>query len=71
VKSPGALQEIGARPELARSLLTHARVLSARGDEGRATSRFAEALDMFQEMGMTWDIERAQRLQPVSEPPPC
>jgi class 3 adenylate cyclase/tetratricopeptide (TPR) repeat protein len=66
-----AQQEIGARPELARSLLTHARVLSARGDEGRATSRFAEALDMFQEMGMTWDIERAQRLQPVSEPPPC
>ena len=53
-------QDIGARPELARSLLTAARVSAAAGDEAAAKTRLAQAMEMFQQMDMAWDIAHAE-----------
>jgi class 3 adenylate cyclase/tetratricopeptide (TPR) repeat protein len=54
-------EEIGERPELARSYAVYARMLSDRGERERAHQLLAKAIDMFREMGMAWDIAQAQR----------
>jgi class 3 adenylate cyclase/tetratricopeptide (TPR) repeat protein len=54
-------QEIGARPELARSNLTYALMLETSGESERAREFHAKAITMFREMGMAWDLERAMR----------
>lgn len=53
-------QEIGARPEQARTCVSYARLLDAWGDQARAREQLTEALGMFREMGMTWDYERTE-----------
>jgi len=55
------LQEIGTRPELARTYVSYARLLKARGERERAREFLANAIDMFREMGMAWDLERAEQ----------
>jgi hypothetical protein len=54
-------QEIGARPGLARSYVSYARLLKARGEEKNAKELLARAIGMFKEMGMPWDLERAEQ----------
>jgi len=52
------LQDIGGRPELARTSVILARVLSARGDEVGARDLLGRARAMFNEMDLRWDLER-------------
>jgi class 3 adenylate cyclase/tetratricopeptide (TPR) repeat protein len=54
-------KEIGARPELARSYVSHAKLLKAKGECERAKEYLAKAIDMFQQMGMTWDLAQAEQ----------
>ncbi len=54
-------QEIGAKPELARSYVTYARLLKPRGERERARENLIQAIGMFREMGMAWDLERAEQ----------
>jgi transcriptional regulator with AAA-type ATPase domain/tetratricopeptide (TPR) repeat protein len=63
-------EEIGARPELARSLLSHARLLEAGGDAARAAGLRARATAMFRSMRMTWDLARAQADQSTAAEAP-
>jgi class 3 adenylate cyclase/tetratricopeptide (TPR) repeat protein len=53
--------EIGARPELARSHVTYAGLLNARGERERAGVQIAEARRMFSDMGMAWDLAQTER----------
>ena len=53
-------REIGALPDLARSLLTYGWILEVRGEGERAREAIANATGMFREMGMTWDLTRAE-----------
>jgi predicted ATPase/class 3 adenylate cyclase len=55
-------QEIGARPELARSYVSYAHVLTGRGEKEKAKEYLAMAIGMFQQMGMTWDLAQADQL---------
>ncbi len=54
-------QEIGARPELGRSYVSYACLLKGRGEREKAREFLANAITMFQEMGMVWDLERAEQ----------
>jgi predicted ATPase/class 3 adenylate cyclase len=49
-------QEIGARPELARSYVCYARLLQEQGEETRAREYLARAIGMFQQMDMAWEL---------------
>jgi hypothetical protein len=55
-------QEIGARPELARSYLTYARLLKGWGESERAEVHLTHAVDLFREMGMAWDLKHAEEV---------
>ncbi len=55
-------QEIGAKPELARSYVSYARLLKAWGERERARGYLGQATGMFREMGMAWDLERAEQV---------
>jgi len=48
-------REIGTRPDLARSLSTHARILERRGEQARAREAAAESARLLSEMGMAPD----------------
>ncbi|MGH7331822.1 MAG: ATP-binding protein [Candidatus Rokuibacteriota bacterium] len=50
-------REIGARPELARTYVTHAHLLAAAGRAGEARARLTEARTMFEGMRMLSDME--------------
>jgi class 3 adenylate cyclase/tetratricopeptide (TPR) repeat protein len=52
-------REVGALPDLARSVLRHGRILGVRGERERAREAVADATRMFLAMGMTWDLARA------------
>ena len=54
-------QEIGGKPELARSYVSYARLLKAKGDGERSREYLTQAIGMFQKMGMAWDLERAEQ----------
>jgi tetratricopeptide (TPR) repeat protein len=54
-------EDIGERSELARTYASYAAVLRARGDRVRAGEFLEKATTLFREMGMTWDLERAER----------
>jgi class 3 adenylate cyclase/tetratricopeptide (TPR) repeat protein len=45
-------QEIGAKPELARSYVSYARLLQAWGEEEKAKAYLAQAVNMFRQMGI-------------------
>ncbi len=53
-------EEIGNRPELARSYASYARVLGARGAREQARQVLAKALTMLEEMGMARDLAQAR-----------
>ncbi len=55
-------QEIDAKPELARSYVSYAHVLTGRGEKEKAKEYLAMAIGMFQQMGMAWDIAKADQL---------
>ena len=54
-------QEIGAKPELARSYMSYARLLKAWGKSEPAKEHLSQAIGMFRAMGMAWDLERAEQ----------
>jgi len=54
-------QAIGAKPELSRSYVSYARMLQAQGEAEKARAYLLQAIDMFQQMGMTWDLTRAEQ----------
>jgi predicted ATPase/class 3 adenylate cyclase len=59
-------RRIGARPYVAHTQADWARMLLDRGGPGdreRALKLLDEALDLFQEIGMKWDIEQALKLK--------
>jgi len=53
-------QELGSRPELARSYLSYARLLRGWNRIDDARRHLAEALAMFREMGMAHDLAQAE-----------
>ena len=55
-------QEIDVKPELARSYVSYAHLLTSRGEKEKAKEYFAKAISMFQQMGMTWDLAQADQL---------
>ncbi len=55
-------QEIGAQPELARSYVSHARLLGAKGERDQVWDTLTRATAMFRQMGMAWDLECAQEV---------
>lgn len=55
-------QEIDVKPELARSYLSYAHLLTGRGEKEKAKEYLAKAIGMFQQMGMTWDLAQAGQL---------
>ena len=54
-------QGIGAKPELSRSYVSYARMLQAQGEGERARTSLIQAIDMFRQMGMTWDLVHAEQ----------
>jgi hypothetical protein len=54
-------EEIGARPELARSYVTYAHVLEATGKSREARRYLVRASDMLRQMSMVWDLARVER----------
>jgi tetratricopeptide (TPR) repeat protein len=54
-------QVIGAKPELSRSYVSYARMLQAQGKGEKARAYLIQAIEMFQQMGMTWDLVRAEQ----------
>ncbi len=57
--SIGIQEEIGSRPELARSHAHYGQLLAARGEHARARVQIETAMTMFRQMGMAWDLDRA------------
>jgi len=55
-------QEIDAKPELARSYVTYAHVLTGRGNKEKAKEYLTLAISMFHQMGMAWDLSKADQL---------
>ena len=45
--------------QIQRSL--YAKLLKAKGESERAKEYLAQAIDMFQQMGMTWDLAQAEQ----------
>jgi hypothetical protein len=41
--------------------VSYARLLKAKGEAEKAEEQLAKAIGMFQEMGMAWDLERANQ----------
>jgi hypothetical protein len=55
-------REISVRPELARSYVSYAVLLNAKGEHEKAREVVGNAITMFREMGMPWDLQRAERV---------
>ena len=53
-------KEIEFRPELARTYVSYARLLRQRGQQDTAVHYVTEAISMFQEMDMRWDLTQAE-----------
>jgi class 3 adenylate cyclase/tetratricopeptide (TPR) repeat protein len=49
-------KEIEFNPELARTYVSYARLLQGWGQDGQAKAYLSEAITMFQEMCMSWDL---------------
>ena len=52
-------EDIGARPELARSLLVYSRLLTRLGHSEDAAEYRTRAVTLFRELDMAWDLARA------------
>ena len=55
-------KEIAFNPELARTYLSYARLLRGWGQEDQARASLTQAITMFQEMGMDWDLTQAEQM---------
>jgi class 3 adenylate cyclase/tetratricopeptide (TPR) repeat protein len=55
-------QEIGVKPELARSYVSYTHLLIEKGEEEKALEYLGKAIGMFQKMGMVWDLDQAEQL---------
>jgi len=55
------LEEIGAKPELARTYVSYARLFTAKREVEKAKDYLAKAIGMFREMGMAWDLAQAEQ----------
>ena len=55
-------QEIGAKPELARSYVSYARLLQGWGEAAQAREYLTQAIGMFQQMDMAWDRAQAEQV---------
>ena len=56
-------QEVGARPELARSYTIYAGMLAQVGQRERAAELLAKATEMISELGMVaWNLDKVQEL---------
>jgi class 3 adenylate cyclase/tetratricopeptide (TPR) repeat protein len=65
--------EIEFNPELARTYVSYARFLQGRGEDGQARLYLTQAIAMFQEMDMAWDLARSEAMLaagPMEPPPP-
>jgi tetratricopeptide (TPR) repeat protein len=58
-------EEICAKPELARSFMSYARLLRGMGDKEKAEEFLDKAKGMFKHMGMAWDLVQATRVGKV------
>ena len=54
-------QHIGAKPELARSYASYARLLEITGEIEQAKTQLLQAIDMFRGLDMAWDLGRAEQ----------
>jgi len=55
-------KELEFRPELARTYVSYARLLQGWGQQGQARTYLTEAIAMFREMGMDWDLVQAEQV---------
>jgi tetratricopeptide (TPR) repeat protein len=55
-------QESGAKPELARSHVSYARLLRGWGETAQAREYLTQAIGMFQQMDMAWDRAQAEQV---------
>jgi predicted ATPase len=55
-------QEINVKPEMARSYVSYAHLLTNRGEKEKAKEYLAKATGMFRQMGMAWDLAQADQL---------
>jgi hypothetical protein len=55
-------KELAFNPELARTYVSYARLLQGRGQQDMATYYLTEAIAMFQEMDVDWDLARAEQM---------
>jgi class 3 adenylate cyclase/tetratricopeptide (TPR) repeat protein len=58
----GIQQEIDAKSELARSYVAYARLIEGKKDNLKAKAFLTEAVDMFQSMGMAWDLAQTEQI---------
>ena len=54
-------QELSTKPWLARSYVSYAYLLKAKGESERAKKCLTQASEMFQQMEMTWDLAQAEQ----------
>ena len=54
-------QETGNNPELARTYVSYARLLQGQGEGDKAKAYLTQAISMFQQMDMAWDLTQAER----------
>jgi predicted ATPase/class 3 adenylate cyclase len=55
-------QEIGTQPELARTYVSYARLLQGQREGAKAKTYLMQAMDMFRQMRMTWDLTQAEQV---------
>jgi predicted ATPase/class 3 adenylate cyclase len=55
-------QEIEAKSELARSYVAYARLIVGKKEKAKAKEFLAKAVDMFQHMGMAWDLAQTDEI---------
>jgi class 3 adenylate cyclase/tetratricopeptide (TPR) repeat protein len=53
--------DVGAQPELARTYVSYAKLLDAWGETARAQQHLQRAIAIFRQLGMAWDLTRAER----------
>jgi tetratricopeptide (TPR) repeat protein len=56
-------KELEFRPELARTYVSYARLLQQWGQQDTVAHYLSEAISMFQEMGMDWDLVQAEEVR--------
>ncbi|MFQ6017019.1 MAG: BTAD domain-containing putative transcriptional regulator [Kiloniellaceae bacterium] len=59
---------LGFRFERARSLIVHAKIARAAGDVGRSSQIYSEASNMFRQMEMAYDSDRARHMAEALRP---